>query len=76
MSEKEYDYIVGVYPNINGNAGRKSSTEHYKRTSKNCGDEVLETAYSFYTGDVTCRVDGIFILKNGQVVGVVDEEVA
>ena len=76
MENVEYYYIVGVYHNINGNVGRKSTTEKYRRTSKTCGDEVLETAYSFYTGDVICRVDGIFILKKGQVVGVVDKEVA
>ena len=72
----EYDYFVGVYKNIKGNVGRKIDTAHYTRTSQTCGDEVLETANAFFTGDNTCRIDGIFILNNGQVVGVVDEKVA
>jgi len=71
MCEEEYCYIVGVY--MNG-SGKKVSTNHYTRTSKNCGDEVLETANAWFTGDNTSRVDGTFILKNGQVVGVVDEK--
>ena len=67
-----FHYIVGVYIN---DTGKKVDTTTYQRTSKTCGDEVLETANAFYTGDNTCRIDGIGILNEiGQIVGFVDEK--
>ena len=67
-----FHYVVGVYMN---DTGKKVSTTTFTRTSKTCGNEVLETANAFFTGDNTCRIDGIAILNNiGQIVRFLDEK--
>jgi len=69
-----YRYSVDVIANNWMGKGKqhKIETEFYERDSKYCSDEVLEEANAWFTGDVTCRINGIYILENDVIVGFVD----
>ena len=71
-----FDYIVGFYHN---ETGKRVDHFNFYRTTKNCGDEVLEyaTASPMCGKYCTPRIEAIGILNEiGQLIGFVDGEVA
>ena len=65
-----YRYSVDVIANNWMGKGKQHRTQtvYYDRDSKDCSDEVLEEANAWFTGNVTCRISGIYVVENGVIV--------
>ena len=75
-NEIKYRYVVGFYITKNDNSVKKINTDYIDRNTIVPIGEVEKEVRENHRGESVCRVDGIYILENDKIVGVLDKESA